>query len=118
MSQSITFISRCRACGNPQLQDGYTRAALTRLLERGRIIEADCLKCDVLWPISPEERAAIAEAIAAGHQDAPSSAADCVRNREAVGRHEAASMTLRRVVGKRFPPAAERSAWLRWLRAR
>jgi len=65
MSQCVTFISTCPTCGHPQLQDAYTRAALIRLLQRGRIIEADCLKCDVLWPISPEERAAVAEAIAA-----------------------------------------------------
>jgi hypothetical protein len=27
-------------------------------------------------------------------------------------------MTLRRVILERFPPGAERKAWLRWLRAR
>ena len=88
MSQSITFISRCRACGNPQLQDGYTRAALTRLLEYGRIIEADCLKCNVLWPISPKERAALAEAFAAEHENAASSAGDYASNRATEGRRE------------------------------
>ena len=67
MSEFITFVSMCPTCGRPQLQDGYTRAALTRLLEYSRIIEADCLRCDVVWPISPEERGALAEAIAAEH---------------------------------------------------
>jgi len=74
MSQSITFIATCPACGRQQLQDGYTRAALSRLLERGRIIEAYCLKCDGLWPISPEERAAMVGALAAEQQGAPASA--------------------------------------------
>ena len=81
MSEFITFVSMCPTCGRPQLQDGYTRAGLTGLLEYGRIIEADCLKCDVVWPISPEERAALAEAIAAQHTDAPSSERDYASNR-------------------------------------
>jgi len=81
MSEFITFVSMCPACGRPQLQDGYTRAALTGLLEYGRLIEADCLKCGVVWPISPEERAAMAEAIAAEHTHAPSPAGDYASNR-------------------------------------
>jgi hypothetical protein len=64
MSQCITFFSPCPACRHQQLQDGYTRAALVRLLERGRIIEAYCLSCDVLWPVSDAERSALARALA------------------------------------------------------
>jgi hypothetical protein len=64
MSQLITFFSVCPTCRQQQLQDGYTRAALVRLLERGRIIEAYCLSCDVLWPVTPEERVALARALA------------------------------------------------------
>lgn len=64
MSQCITFFSLCPTCRQQQLQDGYTRAALVRLLERGRIIEAYCLGCDVLWPVSEAERGALARALA------------------------------------------------------
>jgi hypothetical protein len=69
MSQSITFFSTCPTCGHPQLQDGFTRAALVRLLERGRIIEAYCLTCDVLWPVAPEERVSLARALGPGQRD-------------------------------------------------
>jgi hypothetical protein len=88
MSQSITFFSTCPTCGHQQFQHGYTRTALTRRLERGRIIEAYCPNCDVLWPIRPEERAAMAKAIAAEHEDAPSSAGDCAPKRATEGQLE------------------------------
>ena len=88
MSEFITFFSTCCTCGHPQLQDGYTRAALSRLLEYGRIIEADCLKCDVLWPISPQERAALAGAIAAEHEDSLLSAGDYASIWATEGRRE------------------------------
>jgi hypothetical protein len=64
MSQSITFFSVCPTCRHQQLQDGYTRAALVRILERGRIIEGYCPSCDVLWPVGPEERLALGRALA------------------------------------------------------
>lgn len=69
MSQLITFFSVCPTCGHQQVQDGYTRAALVRLLERGRIIEAYCLNCDVLWPVSPQERVALARAMTPEQRD-------------------------------------------------
>lgn len=69
MSQSMTFFSVCPTCGHQQVQDGHTRAALVRLLERGRIIEGYCLSCDVLWPISPQERVALARAITPEQRD-------------------------------------------------
>jgi hypothetical protein len=71
MSQSITFFSVCPSCGHQQVQDGYTRAALARLLERGRIIEAYCLSCDVLWPVAREERVALARAMTPEQRDPP-----------------------------------------------
>jgi hypothetical protein len=71
MSQSITFFSVCPTCRRQQLQDGYTHAAVARLLERGRIIEAYCLSCDVLWPITPEERVALARAMVPEQYDTP-----------------------------------------------
>lgn len=70
MNQSITFFSVCPTCGHQQVQDGYTRAALVRLLERGRIIEAYCLTCDVLWPVTAGERVALARAMAPAQGDA------------------------------------------------
>ena len=70
MSQPITFFSLCPTCRHQQLQDGYTRAALVRLLERGRIIEAYCLSCDVLWPVAPEERVVLGRALAPEQYDA------------------------------------------------
>jgi len=76
MSQPITFFSLCPTCGHQQLQDGYTRAALVRLLERGRIIEAYCLSCDVLWPVAPEERVALARAMAPEQYNTPLTADD------------------------------------------
>jgi hypothetical protein len=69
MSKPITFYSVCPTCGHQQVQDGYTRAALVRLLERGRIIEAYCLTCDVLWPVSPAERVALARALTPEQRD-------------------------------------------------
>jgi hypothetical protein len=88
VSQSITFFSTCPTCGHQQPQDGYSRAGLTKRLERGRIIEAYCLNCDVRWPISPDERAAMAEAMVAGHQDASSLAGDCAPKRATEGQLE------------------------------
>lgn len=69
MSKPITFYSVCPTCSHQQVQDGYTRAALIRLLERGRIIEAYCLTCDVLWPVSPAERVALARALTPEQRD-------------------------------------------------
>ena len=69
MSQLITFYSVCPTCSHQQIQDGYTCAALMRLLERGRIIEAYCLTCDVLWPVTPAERVALARAITPEQRD-------------------------------------------------
>jgi hypothetical protein len=88
MSQPITFISTCPTCGHQQLQDGYTHAALVRLLERGRIIEAYCLACDVLWPISPEERAAMARAIVSEQHEALFPGGDRAPERPTEGRGE------------------------------
>jgi hypothetical protein len=62
-SRSITFVSTCPACGTPRSQNGYTRRAIARLLERAHTIDAYCVPCDVLWPISTEERAAMARLI-------------------------------------------------------
>jgi len=63
-SRSITFVSTCPACGSLRSQNGYTRRAIARLLETSHTIDAYCVPCDVLWPISAEERLAMARLIA------------------------------------------------------
>jgi len=52
-------------CGQQQLQLAYKRRALFSLLMRGNIIDAYCVACDVVWPISAQERNSVATAIAA-----------------------------------------------------
>ena len=63
MKNSLIFVSTCPSCGRQQLQHGHTRRALTELIESRRIIDAYCLECDVVWPVTAEERALIACAI-------------------------------------------------------
>jgi hypothetical protein len=63
-SRSITFVSTCPACGLQRSQNGYTRRAIARLLETSHTIDAYCVPCDVLWPISADERSAMARIIA------------------------------------------------------
>jgi hypothetical protein len=66
MTKPVTFFSTCPACGQQQLQVAYTRRALVRLLKTGNIIDAYCLACDVVWPVSAQERSLAVAAIAAG----------------------------------------------------
>ena len=63
MKNPLIFVSRCPACGRQQLQHGHTRRALTRLIQSCQIVDAYCLDCDVVWPVTAEERALIACAI-------------------------------------------------------
>ena len=70
MTKPVPFLSTCPACGQQQLQLAYTRRALIRLLETGNIIDAYCLACDVVWPVSAQERNLMVTAIAAGKLDA------------------------------------------------
>jgi hypothetical protein len=65
MKNPLIFVSTCPSCGRQQLQHGYTRRALSKLIESRRIIDAYCLECDVVWPVTAEERALIACAITA-----------------------------------------------------
>jgi hypothetical protein len=64
-SRSITFVSTCPACGLQRPQNGYTRRAIARSLETSQTIDAYCVPCDVLWPISADERVVMARLIAA-----------------------------------------------------
>ena len=66
MTKTVSFFSTCPVCGQQQLQLAYKRRALFSLLKSGNIIDAYCLACDVVWPISAQERNSVATVIAAG----------------------------------------------------
>src|SRR5215831_16104581 len=66
MTKPVSFFSTCPVCGQQQLQLAYKRRALLSLLKSGNIIDAYCLACDVVWPISAQERNSVATVIAAG----------------------------------------------------
>jgi hypothetical protein len=57
---SVPFTSTCPKCNLQQAQQGFSRAALGRLLKGGYPIEGYCEGCDEFWPISPAERVALA----------------------------------------------------------
>jgi len=65
MNQRVSFFSTCPVCGQQQLQLAYRRRALVNLLKTGNIIDAYCLACDVVWPVSAGERNSVAAVIAA-----------------------------------------------------
>jgi hypothetical protein len=65
MDRTIVFISTCPSCKREQLQEGFTAAALKKLLDAGYPIEAYCMICTQFWPISLRERAALANALSA-----------------------------------------------------
>jgi len=75
MKNPLIFVSTCPSCGQPRLQYGHTRRALTKLIESREIIDAYCLECDVVWPVAPEDRTLIACALA--HRQS-STGPDCV----------------------------------------
>jgi len=60
MKSRLVFASACPACGHQRLQHGHTRGRLINLIESRGIIDAYCLECDMLWPVSAEERRLIA----------------------------------------------------------
>jgi hypothetical protein len=60
MKSRLVFASACPACGHQRLQHGHTRRKLIGLIESRGIIDAYCLECDLLWPVSAEERRLIA----------------------------------------------------------
>jgi hypothetical protein len=59
MDESVPFMARCPKCGYEWLQDGYTRHTLLSLLHTKSNIEAYCVRCAVLWPISTQEQQAL-----------------------------------------------------------
>ena len=61
MDSHLQFKARCSNCGYEWLQDGYTRSELFQLLRSRTSIEAYCMSCGLLWPISATELRAISE---------------------------------------------------------
>ena len=60
VSVPIQFFANCPKCVNPRLQDAHTRQGLLTYLGTGRTIEAYCNSCEVLWPITDEQRRVLA----------------------------------------------------------
>jgi len=59
MHESNCFASSCPKCRHQQLQRGFSRAVLLRLLSSNDPIEAYCPTCDEFWAISSRERVAL-----------------------------------------------------------
>jgi len=64
-SRPSPFVSTCPVCGQERVQYAYTRRALVGLLETGQKVDARCGTCDVVWPVSAQERVTIARAVLA-----------------------------------------------------
>ena len=64
MKNALVFASVCPVCRQQRSQHGHTRRDLMRLIEASQIIDAYCLECDMVWPVSIHERVLIACAIA------------------------------------------------------
>ena len=60
---SFSFMSVCPKCKDVRRQEGFSSRSLLRLLQRNQLIEAYCVVCDELWPISVSERAALVRAL-------------------------------------------------------
>ena len=64
VNEAASFFSSCPRCGRARLH-AYERKELLALLGADREIDAYCLKCDVVWCISPQERSLVARHLAA-----------------------------------------------------
>ena len=71
MRETTAFFSTCPRCKQPRLQNGYERIELVESLGAGQEIDAYCLPCDVVWPISAQERFLIARGIIQPIHDLP-----------------------------------------------
>jgi hypothetical protein len=71
MRETTAFFSTCPTCKHPRLQNGYERIELVESLAAGQAIDAYCLQCDVVWPISAQERFLIARGIIQPLHDLP-----------------------------------------------
>jgi hypothetical protein len=56
VQESMRFTAVCPRCRRQQPQQGFSRAALLRLLDDDLDIQAYCAPCRNFWPISDEER--------------------------------------------------------------
>jgi len=68
--ETTAFFSTCPRCKQPRLQNGYEQE-LMESLGAGEGIDAYCLSCDVVWPISPQERFLVARGITRPLHDPP-----------------------------------------------
>jgi len=59
MKNPFIFASTCPTCARRQSQHGHTCRALVRLIASRQTIDAYCLECDIVWPVTAEERVAI-----------------------------------------------------------
>jgi hypothetical protein len=59
--ESMRFTALCPRCRRQQPQQGFSRAALLRLLDDDLDIQAYCAPCGNFWPISDEERLPLIE---------------------------------------------------------
>ena len=64
-TDEVSFLSTCPRCTREQLEQVFSRAAVQRLLDSGYPVEAHCVMCDQYWPISAQERAAVARRLGA-----------------------------------------------------
>jgi hypothetical protein len=63
MRETTAFFSACPKCKHPRLQSGYEQIDLVMSLSCGHAIDAYCPLCDVVWPVSAQERSLIVRAI-------------------------------------------------------
>jgi hypothetical protein len=69
--ETTAFFSTCPRCKQPRLQNGYERIELVESLGASQAIDAYCLQCDVVWPISAQERFLIARGLTPPLHDPP-----------------------------------------------
>ena len=79
MRETTAFFSTCPRCQQSRLQNGYERIELVVSLGVGQEIDAYCLPCDVVWPISAQERFLIARGITTPLHEPPLSLRERLR---------------------------------------
>ncbi len=79
MRETTAFFSTCPRCKHPRLQNGYERIELVVSLGVAQEIDAYCLQCDVVWPISAQERILIARGITTPQHEPPLSLRERLR---------------------------------------
>jgi hypothetical protein len=65
MNDTIVFASTSPRCEREQLQERYTLADLSRLLDGDDPIEAYCEFCDKFWAVNLQKRVELREFVAA-----------------------------------------------------